>query len=147
MGILVIIIVTIPNHNLSFHIFFGHFLYSYRVVSCFSFLLFFFVFLSICILLFILFSPSFLCGWSYGFKHLAIYVYTCMVFVFNGIRVVHDGGDLQDVVEPFVEKKLGCEEHNFIFWNLEKIVCVCVCVCAHLYTMNVVGICVFSLFR
>jgi hypothetical protein len=60
---------------------------------------------------------------------------------------VHDGGDLQDVVEPFVEKKLGCEEHNFIFWNLEKIVCVCVCVCAHLYTMNVVGICVFSLFR
>jgi hypothetical protein len=38
-----------------------------------------------------------------------------MVFVFNGIGVVHDGGDLQDVVEPLVEKRLGCEEHNFIF--------------------------------
>jgi hypothetical protein len=60
---------------------------------------------------------------------------------------VHDGGDLQDVVEPFVEKKLGCEEHNFIFWNLEKIVCVCVCVCVCTFVYDECGwnLCVFTL--
>jgi hypothetical protein len=37
-----------------------------------------------------------------------------MAFVLNGIKVVHDGDDLEDVAKPLVENKLGCEEHNFI---------------------------------
>ncbi len=37
-----------------------------------------------------------------------ICVYTCLAFVLNGIGVMHDGGNLEDVAELLVENKLGC---------------------------------------
>jgi hypothetical protein len=48
-----------------------------------------------------------------------------MAFVSSGIRVVCDRGNLGiDMVKLLVEKKLGCEKNTFIFWGLEKLVCV-----------------------
>jgi hypothetical protein len=52
--------------------------------------------------------------------------------VLNGITVVCDEINLKDVMKPFAKNKLGCEEDNFTFWNLEKLLYVCV--------TNVVGI-------
>lgn len=47
----------------------------------------------------------------------------------NGIGVLHNGSNLGDVAKAFTRNKLGCEEDTFIFWGLEKLMCVCVCVC------------------
>jgi hypothetical protein len=58
----------------------------------------------------------------------------CLHVWLNGIGVLHNGSNLGDVAKAFTRNKLGCEEDTFIFWGLEKLMCVCVCV------TNVVGI-------
>jgi hypothetical protein len=67
-----------------------------------------------------------------------------MAFIWSGIRVVYDEGHLEDVAKPLIEKQIGVEEHNFIFWNPKKLIFLCVCACVCM--TNPIGIlCVFIL--
>ncbi len=135
---------VIPNHNSLFHIFLGHFLYSYPVVSCFSFLFFFF---SFCLFVFCCLYCSHLPFYVGDLMGLSILPSTfthvwCLCLMALGLCMM-------EVIfkmwwNHLLKKDWGVK-NIILFFEIQKKLCVCVCVCRFVYDECGWNLCVFTL--